>query len=351
MKIDFKSKKTIILAGLILLVILLLSIGVYLYFFKKPNQNLIGNQITHPPCLGEDEIVDYNINWRQHIGPVDIIIKKQQDNKEAFRFTVDSVFSGAYPVQPRKCGVYVLRLFNYDPQKSKQSPGYKEEIWYYSYNGNGEPLLLLGIKDELGNFHNFFSLEFKIDFIEELIALIRGYFGKMDFATVIKEIKTKEDVFELLLSDIISKHPSLEGNIALIDWTKDSRYFWGRAHYGAYTLGFFRIDASNWNVEIFEAPEGVLGGSALNIEKGYVTRHPGHVWIGIQQAVEQEKQEWREQGKISSLYLYNLFSKEQNLIATTSEPLWFFQPKWISDTDLEYELPSGEKKVYNIENK
>jgi len=38
---------------------------------------------------------------------------------------------------------------------------------------------------------------------------------------------------------------------------------------------------------------------------------------------EQVKQEWREQGKKSTLYLYNLFTKEQILLETTDEPLWF----------------------------
>lgn len=345
---ELKFKANWIYLVVIIFVAFFVMTGILIYLKWTPKE-IKNNQTIHDVCLSDNETVDYTINWRQNVGPVDIIIKKQEGNKEIFRFKVDSVFSGAYPVQPRKCGVYVLRLFNYDPQKSKQSPGYKEEIWYYSYDGEGRPLLLLGIKDELGNFHDFFSLEFKVDFLEVYLALIKGYLGRIDFATVIKEIETKEDVFVFPISKIVDEYPSIVGSLGLRNWTKDNRYFWADIFMGARVLGFFRIDTTNWNVDIFEVPEDIFGGAALNIEKGYVTQYPGYVWTGVHELTEQIKQEWREQGKISSLYLYNLFAKDDILLATTSEPLWDFKDKWISDTELEYELPSGEKKVYNIE--
>lgn len=50
----------------------------------------------------------------------------------------------------------------------------------------------------------------------------------------------------------------------------------------------------------------------------------------------------------TELYIENLFIKERRFIASTTEPLWYFKPIWISDTELEYELPSGEKKIYKI---
>jgi len=47
-----------------------------------------------------------------------------------------------------------------------------------------------------------------------------------------------------------------------------------------------------------------------------------------------------------------LFTKEDRLIESTKEdPIWFYKPEWISENELEYELPSGEKKIYNIETK
>lgn len=33
-----------------------------------------------------------------------------------------------------------------------------------------------------------------------------------------------------------------------------------------------------------------------------------------------------------------------------TEPLWYFKPKWLSETELGYTLPNGEKKVYKISN-
>lgn len=324
---------------IIIFIALFVTAGILIYS-KWISRESKDSQAAHSPCLSDNEIVDYTINWRQNVSPVVMVIKDQESGKEIHKFTIDSTLPVWHPVQPRKCGVYVLRIFNYDPTdiiKSAKENIY--EIWYYSYNGEGKPFFLLD-KD--------FSLEFSVDFLEIHLALIKGYLGRIDFATVIKEIKTKEDIFELLLKDITNKHPSLEGNLSLIDWTKDSRYFWGRTHYGAYTLGFFRIDTQNWIYDIFPAPQDVLGGDALNVENGYITIHPGNVWFGIAEITEEEKARRRAQGIGTEFYIENLITGERHFVDKTQEPLWYFKPEWLSDTELEYELPTGEKKIYNI---
>ena len=114
-------------------------------------------------------------------------------------------------------------------------------------------------------------------------------------------------------------------------------------------LAFFRIEAGIWKWEIFEAPQGTMGGDALNPELGYTTYNTGAPWTGSQELNEEIKKQWQEQGKIASFYLYNLFTKKQILLATTTDPIWYFKPRWLSDTELQYYIPSGEKKVYKIE--
>ncbi|MFZ5559888.1 MAG: hypothetical protein ACOZAL_03815 [Patescibacteria group bacterium] len=340
MKINFKYKILIIA----LLILMLLS-GVIIYLFLI-SKNKSEKEIREP-CLADNEFADYYPRLPIPFKPVTISIKDKNTNKEKFSFQIENVLETYFTVQPRKCGVYVIRVFNYDPKKTKQDPGYREEIWKYTYDGKREPIILLS--EKLEEFKLHYSSDFQIDPLERYVALIKGYLGSSDYAFVIKSLKTLEDMFVLSMREIEKQNAEIMGNISFEDWwTKDSHYFWGRTHMGAYTLGFFRIDTADWSVGIFEVPEGVLGGSALNIEKGYVTRHPGYIWIGIYEDAERTKKEWQEQGKISSLYLYNLFTKEQILLATTSEPLWFFEPKWISDTELEYYMPSGEKKIYNI---
>lgn len=166
------------------------------------------------------------------------------------------------------------------------------------------------------------------------------------------DLATMKEAYHFSLDDLIQKGLINEQfSITGPDprgWTKDSRYLWGDVSVGAEVFYFFRVDATNWNIDIFEIPEDVFGGTALNIEKGYITRYPDYVWTGVHELTEQIKREWREQGKVSSLYLYNLFSKDDILLATTSDPLWDFKDKWLSDTELEYEMPSGEKRVYVI---
>lgn len=316
------------------------SVGVYLHFFRKNLQSPLTNQTTHPPCLSDNETVDYTINWRQYTGPVDIIIKDEGTGKEIYKFIIESVLYAAYPIQPRRCGVYVLRIFDYDPTNIiKSASKNRYEIWYYAYNGEGQSLLFLG-KD--------FNLEFSVDFLEIYLALIKGYLGREDFATVIKEITTRNDVFSLEHKDIVNKYPDLIGVFGLDGWTKDSRYFWGRISYGANVLGYFRIERDTWKVDILPVSERILGGTAFNPEYGYVTYDTGPGWIGIDVIAEQIYDEWRKEGKKIDFYLYNLFTKEKTLLATVDDPSWSFKPHWLSDTELEYELPTGEKKVYKI---
>ncbi len=335
-------KKKFIAFTIAIILSVLLGAGIYYFIFNKSaKQNFVETKITHSECLSNSETVDYTTNWERYVGSVDMIIKNKESNKEIFRFTIDSILSAGLWVQPRKCGVYILRIFNYNPTDIiKSASENKYEIWCYSYNGEGRSLLPLSSKD--------FNLEFSVDFSEVYLALIRGYLGRMDFATVIKEIKTGEDVFLLRQEDIINRYPDLEGVFGLKGWTKDSHYFWGDLFYGAPVFGFFRIERDTWKVDILPAPQDVLGGDALNLEKGLITVQPGNVWYGIVELTEEEKAQRRAQGIGTELYIHNLFTKKQNLVATTTEPLWYFKPKWVSDTELEYELPTGDKKIYKI---
>ena len=314
-------------------IVIIIILGFLSYYFYQQLRNTPG----HSPCLADNEWVDYKIEERMNSSSnATVFIKEKNTNKQIFEFQIENIVPNHYhPYEAYKCGIYLVREFNYDYQKGKPLSDFRMEVWRYHYDGNGKKL----VEED----------DFRIDPSETYLVLKQGYLGSSDYALVIKDLETKEDVFVLSLKDITNQYPSLIGNLDLIEWTKDGQYFWGRVFSGAYTFAFFRINTKNWQVEIFKVPEGVLGGSALNIEKGYITRHPGQIWIGIQEDYEQIKQEWRSQGKTSKLYLRNLFTGKETFLAETKEPLWFFNPKWISDIELEYELPTGEKKIYKIE--
>lgn len=339
------KKKEIMLIIIIIALLIIISgfLSYHFYFLSKVSPP--PGKLNHPPCLSDDEIAKYEIIKRQNEVSLANIFIENKEKKELFKFQIELPIPDHYhPIEFHKCGVYATRSFNYDYLKKQALANYKIELWRYYYNGEGEPLIFLsGPISGSG-----IGTDFRVDPAENYVFLERSYLGHPDYALVVKNLETKEDVLSLSLKDITDKHPSLVGSIGLREWTKNGRYFWNDIFVGAYILGFFRIDTTNWKVEIFEVPDGVLGGSALNIEKGYITRHPGYEWTGMDILTEQIKKEWQEHGKKSTLYLYNLFTKEQTLLETTDEPLWFFKPKWISETELEYELSTGEKKIYKI---
>jgi hypothetical protein len=348
---EINPKKIKFLVIFLLTLVLLASEGIYFYSTSLRKSKQIERRpkdLSHSPCLLDNEVMKYEI-VEEKDGSKSVVISIYNEGQVAkkFSFRVGN-FSGPYKRSAFKCNIYLVREFNVDYAKGVPLKGFKTELWRYHYDGKGEPIMTLfkaeGVPD---NFSSFFS----IDPAEKYIALERNYLGNPNYALVIKNLKTNEDVFVLLLRDIVEKYPKLEGSIGFNEWTKDGRYFWGNIFYGANVLAFFRIDTTNWSYEVFPAPKDVLGGDALNVETGYITVHPGNVWFGITEITEEEKERRRKEGIGTELYIENLITKERRFVDKTDEPLWYFKPKWISDTELEYYLPSGERKIYKIQPK
>jgi len=325
--------------------VILVVIGAASYFvFKKSiKKNPVETEIVHSECLGKDEVASYKINEKGLIGTDVIIeIKNKTDGNVLFSFVINGIFRSYHPIELHVCGVYVMRMFNYDDDKVKQGNyDIRMELWKYDYTGNGFSLILLAD----------YSYDFRVDPQEVYVSLERGYSGKENYALVVKDFNNNIDEFILSRESLTQSNPEFISLFRLEDWTKDGSYFWARLSAGAYTDAFLRIKRNDWKVEVLPAPSGVLGGTALNVDKGYVTQLPGHVWTGIDVATEEVKKEWIKQGKISQLYLFNLLSRNRILLATTTEPLWSFNTQWISDTELQYGMPNGEKKIYTINEK
>ncbi len=311
-------------------------------------------QNTRSPCLRNDEIATYEVKKRKrNMGDTeaDVIISIRDKNNGLIKnsFQINDLFND-HSFEVHKCGVYVLRMFNYNPEKTKQEPGYKDELWRYDYNGKGEPLLLFAEKPK--EFIAYYDPVFRVSPDEIYIVLVRGgYLERPDYALVIRNLNLKTDDFVLPRQFLLEQHPEFIGLFSLRTWTKDGSFFWADLSTTANVEAFLRILRNSWKVDVLFAPEDVLGGDALNLEKGLITVHPGNVWYGIDVMTEQEKERRRAQGIGTELYIQDLFTGKRYFIDKTDEPLWFFKPQWFSDTELEYKLPTGEKKIYNIENK
>ncbi len=321
---------------------------------KTIKQELIG-------CLDEKKEVSYKIEEKESpLADVIVFVNDKFTGKELSSFKIENIRKNYHPIELHQCGVYVIKMFNYDPKKTKQDPGYKTELWKYDYSNKGKPVVLFHEKiDENGikTYKSYYGTDFRVNPSEKYVALEKwtltefdrgGFVDGKDLSMAIKNLETKEDVFVLPANEIQKKNPNLAGGFDMREWTKDGRYFWGDIFDGADTLAFFRIEADTWKWEIFEAPAGTMGGTAFNSEYGYITYDDGPPWTGDVEFDEINKEKWLKESKKVHFYLYNLFTKKQILLATVDDPLWSFKPKWLSDTELQYELPSGEKKIYKI---
>lgn len=359
---QIKSKRTIILIAF-LLVLVLLNGAIYFYLVKSfPAQEQIEKQpkeLSHGPCLADDEEVMYSYPEESLlIVPLTITIKDKNTGEKKLSFRIEN-FNHEYRHLSRihKCGFYFIKMINYDPKKTKQDPGFKEELWRCKYDKVCEKIITLAEKDESGIYHSFYNSFFSIDLVERYLILTQGYLGSPDYALVIKNLETNEDVFVLTLKEITNEYPHFMGVFSfshissLGEWIKNGKYFWGEIADQANVLAFFRIERDTWKYEIFEAPEGTMGGDDLNTELGYVTYDDGPPWTGDLEFAKMYQEQWEREGKIVSFYLYNLFTKEKTLLATTTDTMWYFKPKWLSDTELQYELPGDEKKIYKINEK
>ncbi|MBI4119478.1 MAG: hypothetical protein HY456_01355 [Parcubacteria group bacterium] len=330
------------------IILLLGGLGVAIYFYALPaSETDLQSWQAQPAaekkegCLRVDEEAEYQlVNERDAEDSAVIIVKDKKTKDEKRRFTIAIESATHYhPIELHLCGAYAMREYNYDYKFGKPLPGFRVELWRYDFDGNSKVLLTL----------KEFAFDFRVSPSERYLVLQKGFLGSSDFSIVFKDLKTLEDVFVLPIRPIFETNPDLIGDIGFYQgWSKDGRYFWADFFGGAPVFGYIRIDSQNWTYELFPAPPDVLGGDQLNIETGWLTVHPGNVWYGDVESDEEEKARRRAQGIGTDLYIYNLFTKEQKLVAHTDEPLHYFRPWWISETELRYEMPNGETRVFPI---
>lgn len=353
-------KKYIILSALTVCLVVLVA-GVYGYLHVKNqatttiNNEINEVKISHEPCLSDDEAAEYEIKEKKRSlgdteGMAIIYIRDKTTNKIKYSFEIDSVWVNYHPAEIHNCGIYVVRMLNYNHNELKQDAGYKDELWKYGYNQQGNALVLFSEKPK--EFISYYSPDFRIDPDEKYVVLERGYLGKDGYALVIKDLKTLKDTFVLTYDDLAKQNPWMEGSyFQFRNWTQDGKYLWLQMQMVATARAFIRIEKDTWKTDVLATPAGTGGGTALNAEKGYITHNDGPGWIGIDVVSQQIEKEWKAQSKKVTLYLYNLFTKKSISLATVDEPLWTFWPKWLSDTELQYELPNGEIKIHTIDEK
>lgn len=342
-------KETIILV--ILLLISLLMGAIYLAKVLPANKQEAekSERISHSPCLSDDEIAEYKINKKQgEVSSATIFVKKKETGKELFNFQIELPIPDHYhPIELHRCGVYAVRNFNYDFSRRQALSNYRIELWRYRYTGEGDSRVLLSDIPISGS---GFGTDFRIDNLENYVVLERYYLGNPDYALVVKDLKTKEDVFVLTLEEVLKKYPDIRrGSFGLGIFTPDNKYLWGNIYEGAYDIAYYRIELGTWKTDILPSPSDLPSGAERDFNfKGWFAYVDITSFTGSKEITEQIEEDARQAGQMKNLWLYNLFTKEKIKIAW-ADPSWRFNQKWLSDNELEYYIPPGERKIYKTE--
>jgi len=226
-------------------------------------------------------------------------------------------------------------------------PGYEVQLWRYDYTGDGKELFNLFAISPTGTEEVYYDPGFRIDLNEKYLALQQG----QGVAITIDDPQTAKNFFTLSIPDVLEKNPNISGDIGFTPggWSTDGRYFWFTFNQGANVVGFVMIDTASWSYQAFPAPQVTMGGDAFNPDTGMTTYSTNVApWTGDASVDQQYKNQAIQSGQITSFYVYDLLTNQNYLVATTSDPTYYFQPQWISDAVLQYTLPSGATTTYSI---
>ncbi len=313
-------------------------------------QNVQG--LKHSACLGDNEVANYRIENNPEGGAlVFISITDKTTNVEINNLQVPILGTGyAHPIELHKCGIYVLRKFNYDYKKNIYLPGYSLELWRYDYSGEGNKLIILGNKDLDGKENAFFQLNFNVNNAEDLITLTRGYLGSSDYAIVVKDLKTFNDILVLTQEDLVKNYGVPQYEIGAGRWIDDKTFLVfvtaGAVSYDEIVV--HQDENNNWKLTVLPIPEDASIVTAWNPDGYWIAYNNGPGWIGAEEVAQDIYKQWRAEGKTQSLFVYNLATKQKITLASKIDPAWSFKTTWISTTTLEYYTPPGEKKIYKI---
>lgn len=309
-------------------------------------------------CLNDGEKAIYEIIDKGNPGRVRVSVIDTKASTTVSSRELEYTAANHYrPIELQRCNLYMLRKFNYDPKKSKQDIGYKDEIWQYSYDekSTGHSTLLLTEKKIDGSFVVNYSLDFRIDPAENYIALERSSLGKPDYALVIKDIETGKDEYTLSLSDIVKKYPRAEGGFRLGEFyeKQDGTYLYGNLQDGSRWTALYSIKMGTWETEVLETPDDYLPG----VERGARFGNNTHlaysdlvIWAGgvgeIQDAILADA---IAEGRKKNLFIANLRTGKKITVATVPIVKGHrFNLSWLSDTELQYTMPDGTVKTYVV---
>jgi hypothetical protein len=308
--------------------------------------------LNHPTCLQEGETAKWvKVNEKSSDGIFKVIISDDKNSPKG-EVTLDVWRTHRDPIELRSCGMYAIRRLNYDSTKTKQGPGYRVELWKYQYDGSGKKILLLQEVKQDGKFILYYNADFRVSPEEKYIALEKGYTGQEGHGLIIMNPDNLKDIFyydvhALSASGIVRPF----GGLNLLSWSPDSKYFWASVSDGPEVSAYLRVDLQSEEPLVLTPPSGTGNGNALNTSLGLVTTGE-MAWTGVAEETKKLSDQWREEGKKSKVWVYDLYNKKiVTELGESDDPTWWGQPQWISTSQLQYILPDGTKKVWIVPEK
>jgi hypothetical protein len=307
----------------------------------QPNSSAAGD------CLLSDQ---YAIESPGGSSTEEIEIKSKTTGDIISTFSLPNVaYLEYHSIEIHPCDVYVMEEFGQDKNNSFP-PGYSNQLWRYDYNGSGEKLFtLLGISPN-GTEEAFYDTDFRVSSDEKYLAL-EAYPNQASDSVVIYNSNTLNALFTVSLADIIAKYPNLQGMVEFQSggWSSEGDDLWFALSNEADVYGFVRVNPKDQIYQVFPAPQITMGGDAFNPDTGMVTyRTNAAPWTGDAEIDQEYQQQAAQSGQVTSFNIEDLLTGKIYVVATTTDPTYYYQPKWISDKVLQYTLPSGATSTYVV---
>ena len=311
-------------------------------------------------CLKAEEKVVYEVLENTRPGRVRISVVDTVASTTVWSRNIVHPAPRSYrSFQASRCHFYIHQAFNYDYKNETTAPNFSFHIWRFPlfYNGTGKSLILTSENEtgEKGKRKSHYGRMFSIDPSENYISLERNSIDKPDYALVIKNIKTGKDEYLLTLADLLKKYPTAAGSFDVGEWrTKPDGtiVLAGHLYQDMYKPAFYLLEAGSWKMRVWLTPEDFSGYGeyAMPQYSPYLAYTDFDVFGGIDVIEGQVFADKVARGDREHLMVADLETGTKKTIAEI--PLvrsYRFNLRWVSEHELEYTLPDGSAKVYEIQ--
>lgn len=342
--------------GIVALVLLSLIGGA---FYVSPWASDVQQLLTGTRCLKDTEKAMYEILDEGRPGKIRISVFDTMASTTVWKreLSVPST-THIHSYELQRCSFYLHRAENYDFQQNKALPGYVWDLRRYKYfnDGLGKRVMVISqnLSGETGKRENLYGSMFVVDLSDTYISLERSVLGKPDYALVIKNIETGEDEYVLTLDEVLKEHSNVAGSFDVGKWVMrpDGEYLFTTIYDGSRIMAYVYVKLGTWETRIYETPPDQMAGveGAMPPFAPLMAYTDVIVWAGFAEMTDQLIEEQIASGQKKHLIVANLRTGKKTVVeAVPIIKTHRFKMAWISDTELEYTMPDGAKKIYRVE--